>query len=88
MSIRKLVSTTLIAAAVLSTPALARENHITALHFAKDAGANTIIGAGHYDRHPCYGTLTNGARGGLCGYGDRDVWVHRGSYYGPMVGVP
>ena len=82
------LSTTLIAAAILATPALARENQITSRHFTKNADANTIVGVGQNDWRPCHGNLARGLRGELCGYGDRDVWGHWGGYYGPMVGLP
>jgi hypothetical protein len=88
MSKPKLLGAALIAAAMLATPALARENHITSRHFAKSVDANTTIGAGHNDWRPCYGNRAGGLRGELCGYEDRDVWGHWGGYYGPMVHVP
>jgi hypothetical protein len=88
MSKLELLSTTLIAAAILATPALARENPMISRHLTKNADANTIVSVGHSDWRPCYGNLASGLRGELCGYGDRDVWGHWGGYYGPMVGVP
>jgi hypothetical protein len=31
------------------------------------------------------GNRTGGLHGGLHGYGNRDVWGHWGTYYGPMI---
>ena len=84
MSKLKLLSAALIAAAMLATPALARENHMTSRH----ADANTTIGVGYNDWRACYGNRASGLRGELCGYGDRDEWGHSGGYYGPMIGGP
>jgi len=61
----------LIAAAVLATPAVARENHIISRHLTENVTANTTIRVGHNDWRP----------------GDRDVWGHEGGYYGPTVHV-
>jgi hypothetical protein len=35
--------------------------------------------------HGGHGNRVGGLRGGFRGYGSRDVWSHRGAYYGPMV---
>ncbi|WP_036047870.1 hypothetical protein [Bradyrhizobium sp. Tv2a-2] len=80
----ELLSAALITVAMLATPALARENHMTSRH----ADGNTTIGAGHNDWSSCYGNRASGLRGEFCGYGDRDVWGHWGGYYGPTVGGP
>ena len=32
-----------------------------------------------------YGNRTGSLRNGLRGYGNRDVWGHWGTYYGPMI---
>ena len=88
MGALKLFSAALIGAALLATPALAREKHIISRHLTENADANTNIGVGHDDWRPCYGNRAGGLRGDVCGYGDRDVWGHWGSYYGPMVHVP
>ncbi|MGY3614388.1 hypothetical protein ACVJGD_000584 [Bradyrhizobium sp. USDA 10063] len=87
MSKPKLLSAALIVAAMLATPALAREHHVRARHFTANAYA-AAIGTGHNDLRPCYGNLAGDLRGELCGYGDRDMWGHWGGYYGPMVHVP
>ena len=83
MSKTELLSTALIAATLLATPALARENHMISRHLTEDAAGNAI-GVDHREWHPCYG---GGLHGELCNYGDRDIWGHWGGYYGPMVGV-
>jgi hypothetical protein len=48
-------------------------------HFGGGFGVTPNDGhGGHYNR-------ARGLRGGLRGYGSRDVWGHWGAYYGPMV---
>ena len=64
----------LIAAAVLATPAMARESHVSSRHLPVNANASTTSGA-HY--------LGEGDR--FSGYGGHNVWAHWGTYYGPMV---
>ena len=101
----KLMSAALIAAAMLVTPAMARENHVTSRHRAEDANASSApgtryIGEGNGFRgnhfgggfggtpgegYVGYGKRATGLHGGSRGYGDRDVWGHWGTYYGPMV---
>ena len=83
MSRPGLLSTALIAAALLATPALARENRMTARHLTEDA-APSVTGVDHREWRPCYG---GGLRGGLCNDGGRDMWGHWGDYYGPMISV-
>jgi hypothetical protein len=80
----KLLSTALVAVALLATPAMARESQVTSRRLARDANACTTTGARYLDRHTCYG---NGP-GGLHGDADGDVWGHWGAYYGPMIHVP
>ena len=41
----KLLSAALIAAAMLATPAMARESHVTARHLAEDANTSTALDA-------------------------------------------
>jgi hypothetical protein len=82
MSKPKLFSAALIAAALLATPALARENHVTSRQITENAAANAI-GERHREWRPCY---SGGLRGEICNYGYRDVWGHWGGYYGPMIG--
>lgn len=50
----KLVSAALIAAAMLTTPAMARKSHVTSRHLAEDAKASTTPGARYIDGHLCY----------------------------------
>jgi hypothetical protein len=67
----KFVSAVLIAAAMLATPAMAREG---LRHLPENANASTTPGA-HY--------IGEGDR--FRGYEGHDVWGHWGTYYGPMV---
>jgi hypothetical protein len=51
----KLLSAALIAAAMLATPAMAREHHVSSRQFAAPAYTNTVPGAGYYlDGRRCY----------------------------------
>src|SRR5260370_30570060 len=101
----KFLSVALIAAAMLATPAIARESNVTSRHLAEDGNASTTPGPRHIgegdsfrgnqlgggfgvipgDGYGGYGNRASGLRGGFRGYGGRDVWGHRGTYYGPMV---
>ena len=81
MSKLKLLSGALIAGALLAAPAMARESHVTS-RLTEDANACTTVGARYIDGHRCYHP------DGLGGDGERDVWGHRGAYYGPLVHVP
>jgi hypothetical protein len=70
----KFLSAALIAAAMLATPAMARESHVSSRHLAVIAHASTTpesqyIGEGDRFR----------------GYEGHDVWGHLGTYYGPML---
>jgi hypothetical protein len=47
------LSAALIAAAMLSTPAMARESHVTSRHLALDANASTAAGASNIDGRLC-----------------------------------
>ena len=53
MTTLKLLSAALIASAVLATPAMARESHVTSRHLAEPANANTMPDARHVDGHLC-----------------------------------
>ena len=93
----KLLWAALIAAAMLTTPAMARENHVTSQHRAEHANASpSYIGGGDGfrgddfgggfagapdDGYGGYGNRASGSRE----YGGRDVWGHWGTYYGPMI---
>jgi hypothetical protein len=70
----KFLSAALIAAAMLATPAMARENHISSRHLAVNANASTTPGAQY---------IGEGNR--FRGYEGHDVWGHWGTYYGPML---
>jgi hypothetical protein len=84
----KFLSAALIAAAMLATPTMARESHVTSRHLAEQANANTMPGARHVGggegfRSNHFGGVFGGTPGDR--YGDRDVWGHWGAYYGPMI---
>lgn len=94
----KFLSVALIAAAMLATPAMARENNVTSRHLAEDGNASTTSGARHISGGDGFrgnhlgggfgvfpGDRASGLRGGFRGYGGRDVWGHWDTYYGPMV---
>jgi hypothetical protein len=87
----KLLPAALIAATVLATPAMARESHVTSRHHTEHANASTTPGARHIGegdgfRGNHFGGGFGGTSGdGYGGYGDRDMWGHWGSYYGPMI---
>ena len=76
-----LLSAALITAALLTTPAMARESQVTSQRLTANANARALTGA-------------RSAQGQACGrnrawelpsLADRDVWGHWGAYYGPMV---
>jgi len=70
----KFLSAALIAAAMLATPAMARERHVSSRHLAVIAHASTTPGSqyiGEADR--------------FRGYEGHDVWGHLGTYYGPLL---
>jgi hypothetical protein len=50
----KLLSAALIAAAVLATPAMARESHVTSRQLAERAHASATPGARYVDGRLCY----------------------------------
>ena len=70
----KSLSAALIAAAMLVTPAMARESHVTSRHLAVNANASTTPEAEY---------VGEGSR--FRGYEGHDVWGHWGAYYGPMI---
>jgi hypothetical protein len=49
----KLLSAGLIAAAMLTTPVMAREHHLNARHVAKDTDASATLAARYIDGHLC-----------------------------------
>jgi hypothetical protein len=69
----KLLSTALIAAAMVATPAMARESHVSSRHLAESLTSTT----------PRARYLREGD--GFRGHESRDVWGHWGTYYGPMI---
>ena len=73
-----------IAAALLTTAAMARHSQGTSGRLAERAYACTPSGARSSYSQRCY---QNGA-GDLRGSGDSDVWGHWGTYYGPMIHIP
>ena len=70
----KLLSAALIAAAMVATPAMARESHVSSRHLAENLNTSTTPGA-RYLREG------DGSRG----HESRDLWGHWGTYYGPMI---
>ena len=50
----KLLSAALFAAAMLATPAMARESHVTSGQVAEDANASAAPGARYIDGRLCY----------------------------------
>jgi hypothetical protein len=71
----KFLSAALIAAvAMLATPAMARESHVSSRHLAENTNASATPGA-HY--------IGEGDR--FRGDKSHDVWGHWGTYYGPMI---
>jgi hypothetical protein len=70
----KLLSAALIAAAMVATPAMARESHVSSRHLAENLNTSTTPGARY---------LREGV--GFRGHESRDVWGHWGTYYGPMI---
>jgi hypothetical protein len=70
----KFRSVALIAAAMLATPAMARESYVSPPHQAVNPNASTTPGAQY---------IGEGDR--FRGYEGHDVWGHWGTYYGPML---
>jgi hypothetical protein len=74
----------LIAAALVTTPAIAGQSQVTLRRLTEGANACAATGARNIYRQSCFRNRT----GNLLGIADRDVWGHWGNYYGPMVFVP
>ena len=70
----RLIPAALIAAAMLATPAMARESHVSSRHLAANVNRSTTPEA-RYIRESV----------GVRGHESRDVWGHWGAYYGPMI---
>jgi hypothetical protein len=79
MTGQRLLRAALIGAALLAPPAMARESGVTPPRIAENA--NACATSRHADAYPC----DRDSMSGLRGSGDRDVWGHWGSYYGPMI---
>jgi hypothetical protein len=76
-----LLSAALISAALLTTPAMARESQVTSQRLTANANARIPTGAISTPGQAC---CRDRARD-LPILADRDVWGHWGAYYGPMV---
>ena len=74
----------LIVATLPTTLAFARHSQGTSWSRAEDAHACTPTGARSSYSRSCH----RKSAGDLPGSGDRDVWGHWGTYYGPMVSFP
>jgi hypothetical protein len=70
----KLLSAALIAAAVLATPAMARESQVSSRHLAESVNTNATPGSRYFRESD-----------DIRGRESHDVWGHWGTYYGPMV---
>ena len=74
MTRMKFLSAALIVAALLATPAMARESQVSSRHLPVYADASTRPGAQY-----------TGGEDRFRGSEGHDVWGHWGTYYGPMV---
>jgi hypothetical protein len=74
----------LIAAAPLTSSAVAHHSQGNSWRLAERAHACTATGARSSYRQSCYRI----GAGDLRGSGDRDAWGHWGTYYGPMTHLP
>ena len=81
MTKTNLLSAALMTAALLTTPAVAREGKLTSHRLV--ANVRTSI-AHSADGQTCCRDRAGDSRGPT----ERDVWGHWGAYYGPMVGAP
>ncbi len=77
-----LLSAALMAAVLLTTPAMARQGQPTSQRLT--ANARITMNAHGADGQ----TRFRNRAGDLHGPVDRDVWGHWGDYYGPMVVAP
>jgi len=81
MTKTNLLSAALMTAALLTTPAVAREGKLTSHRLV----ANVRMSIAHSaDGQTC----CRDRAGDLRGPAERDVWGHWGAYYGPMVVAP
>ena len=80
----RLLLAALTTAAVLTTPAIARQSQLTSHRLEANANAFTATAA-----HNAYGqACCRNRAGNLRGVSERDVWGRWGTYYGPMVFAP
>ena len=82
MTKTNLLSAALMTAALLTTPAVAREGKLTSHHLVANVRITSIA-------HSADGqTCCRDRAGDLRGPTERDVWGHWGAYYGPIVVAP
>jgi hypothetical protein len=74
-----LLSAAMMAGALLTTPAMARQSQLTSQRLM--ANARIVTTAHSADRQTCCRNRASDLRGP----GERDVWGHWGTHYGPMV---
>jgi len=74
-----LLSAALMTAALLTTPAMARQGQLTSPRLIANARIATI--AHPAEEQTCCRNRASDWRGP----GERDLWGHWGSYYGPMI---
>jgi Ni/Co efflux regulator RcnB len=77
----ELLLAALIAAAVLVTPAAARQSKMTSQRVAANANAHAATDTHNAYGHACCRNRAGDSRGLV----ERDVWGHWGAYYGPMI---
>ena len=77
----ELLFAALIAAAVLATPATARQSKMTSPRVAANAKSQTATDTNNAYRHAC----CRNRSGDFRGLAERDLWGHWGAYYGPMI---
>ena len=80
----ELLFAALIAAAVLATPARARQSKMTSQRIVAIANARAATDTHNAYGHACCRNRASDFRG----LAERDVWGHWGAYYGPMIHVP
>jgi hypothetical protein len=77
----ELLFAALIAAAVLTTPATARQSQMTSQRVTANANARIPTGGHNAYVQAC----CRNRAGDFRGVAGRDPWGHWGTYYGPMV---
>jgi hypothetical protein len=77
----KLLLAALIAAAALTTPAMARQSQVTSPRLTTNADARIATDAHNMLGQGCCRNRASDSRG----LAERDVWGHWGAYYGPIV---